>query len=734
MLHDTLSAQGKPLPLVSVIMPVYNTQDFVAISIQSVLDQTYPNFELICVDDGSSDESANIIRSFAAKDRRVRLIQIENHGQGYVRNMAVRDEAKGKYIQFLDADDYLEPVTLDVAVARAEKDDSDLVIYDWLYFEPVGQTPNYVNKDTLFSKTVLEGEECLRLLEISPFFTVNKLYRKSFLSDNGVVYGEDYIYEDIPFWVKVALNAKKVSTLHSPLYRVTINKSSTTKTNLGTSKHCDGFVLAAEEVTRDFTKTPATNEARYNVLLYLIQKFGYYYTVRIPEELKKSFIKGFVDAISPLEVEDLGRDKYLTSYLEKGVFKEKKYSTFGRLIDFYYTKKPKLKSFYTKVKDKCKNLLKKIINKFSKKKKAEKTLWQKYIGYTKQPLYEDVILFAGFDYRYTGNSRYLFEEMIRSGTKKKIFFATTDVRVPLQYRIAPGSDRFNRFMARSKTVIFESWIPLRFVKRPNANWVQLWHGTPLKKMLFDANEKSIIEHNPEQKLNKYKDMRRWDYLLIDNPEIGSYFETSFLFPKQRLLEYGYPRVKYLLENRGNEYYREKLRENYGFPADKKIVLYLPTWRDYNYQTEDSDFDLSYLLPPDLLQEKLGDDYLVVYKDHVFLSKSELVTYKNHDGAETQELLLVADMLVTDYSSVMFDACAIDVPVVLYCSDLERNEEERGMYEGMWSDISPLMYRDIDGVVEAIRDYKHTDVCRTIREKYCYKCTESGSLADFILKL
>ena len=732
MIHDTIKSQGKELPLISVIMPVFNTQDFLALALESVINQTYENLELICVDDGSTDSSADIIRSYIAKDRRISLIQIENHGQGYVRNMAVK-MAKGEYIQFLDADDYLDPMTLELAVTRAENEKSDLVIYDWYYYKPLGMSASYVNQDNLFSKMVLEADECLELLNITPYFTVNKLYRKSFLLDNGVVYGEDYIYEDIPFWVKVSLSAKKVSTLHSPLYRVTINNSSTTKTNLGTDKHCKGFILATEEIVRDFEKNPATNEARYSVLLYLIQKFGYYYVARTPKELKRGFLKSFVDAISPLEVDDIFKDKYLSSYLSADIFKNKRYKKFQRLITFYYVRKPKIKSLLEKIKTKTKNILRKMRNKLFKRNVAA-TSAQNYKKYTKQPLYNDVILFMGFDYRYTGNSRYLFEQIIKTNTDKKIFFVTDDVRVPLQYRISPNSDRANRFIARSRTIIFESWIPLSFVKRDGAIWIQLWHGTPLKKMLFDSNEKSIIERNPAQKTSKYKDFQRWNYLLTDNANIDTYFETSFLFPKHKFIHFGYPRVKYLLESRKNEYYREKLKESYGFPKDKKIVLYLPTWRDYNYKTEEQDFDISYLIPLEELQSKLGDDYLLVYKDHAFLSKSELVSYKNYDSAETQELLVIADYLISDYSSVIFDAFAAGIPVSLYCKDLERNNEERGIYDGMWRDMLPLLCHDTDEIAESVKNYKNLAFYPDICEKYCYKNSEGTEISDFIINL
>ncbi len=729
-LHDSIKGKEKNLPLVSVIMPIYNTQDFLAVAINSVLNQSYENFELICVDDGSTDSSAEIVRSYMAKDNRISFTQIENHGQGYVRNMAVKT-AKGEYIQFLDADDFIEPLTLELAVTRAEKDKSDLVIYDWYYFKPLGMSASYINSDALYSRPVLEGEECLELLNISPFFTVNKLYRKSFLLENNVVYGEDYIYEDIPFWVKAALNATRVSTIHSPLYRVTINNSSTTKTDLGTDKHCRGFILAVEEIARDFQKKPATNEARYAVFLYLIQKFGFYYVVRTPKELKRSFIHDFVDAISKIPVEDLGRDKYLTSYIKANIFRKKRYAKFSRLIHFYYVRKPKLKKIYDKCVSKAKGIARRLRRLLPKHKKAPTS---RYSVYTKQPLYNDVILFIGFDYRYTGNSRYLFEEIIKIPSDKKIFFVTDDVRVPLQYRIAPHTDRANRFIARAKTVIFESWIPTAFVKRQNANWIQLWHGTPLKKMLFDSNEKSIIERNPQQKISKFKDIQRWTYFLTDTPEIDSYFRTSFLLPEHKFIHYGYPRVKYLIEHRNNEHYKNTLKDNYGFPKDKKLVLYLPTWRDYNYRAEEGDYDISYLLDPAALQEKLGEDYLVVYKDHAFLSKSELISYKNHDTAETQELLVMADFLVSDYSSVIFDAFAVDIPVALYCRDLDRNNEERGVYDGMWQDISPLLCHDVDEIVESVKNYRHAATISALREKYGYKATEASSFTEFLINL
>ena len=738
MLHDTLQAQNKSLPLVSVIVPVYNAQDFIKISLQSVLDQTYPNFEIICVDDGSTDRSAEIIRKFMCEDSRIRLIQIENHGQGYARNLAL-SEAKGEYVMFLDADDYIENVTFDIAITRAEQEKADLVLFDWRYFEPIGQSSKYLNHNEFFNKLTLEGEECKKLLEISPIFTVNKIYRKKFLDDNNIRYGVGHIYEDNPFWIKISLCATKVSLIHSPLYRVTISLTSSTKTNYDTDFHYKSYIKAITACV-DLLKENShllDDKNKYILLLYFIEKFMFYYTNRTPRRYKKTFLKQFVDLLSDIDFVDMHERKMISFFLKNDVFKKKKYSYFSFGVKY----QQKIKPFFVSEINGIKKSLKKTRNWFEKKavkflhiKPKERTVYQKYIGFTRQPLYNDVILFMGFDHRYVGNSRYLFEEMLKNKPEKvKIFFVTDDPLVPMQYRLEPESDRANRFIARSKVVIFESWIPLKYVKRPGSVWIQLWHGTPIKKMLFDSNEKEIIENSPMQKINKFTDMQRWDYLLLDSPNIASHFRTSFLVPEAKMLAYGYPRVKYLLDKKDDASFKGKLKELYGIPADKKVVLYLPTWRDYNYRAPDDEFDLDYLLDLQNLQDKLGDEYHIIYKDHTYLSKSENVNFKNYNAVDTQELILIADYLITDYSSAMFDALAIDIPLLLYCNDFDRNEASRGVYPEMWKDVSAYACDNIDDLVSNLKEYKLDEHYFELKDKYSYKNAKEGSLSDFVFK-
>jgi len=202
--------------------------------------------------------------------------------------------------------------------------------------------------------------------------------------------------------------------------------------------------------------------------------------------------------------------------------------------------------------------------------------------------------------------------------------------------------------------------------------------------------------------------------------------------ESKQLPYGYPRVKYLLDHVNDESYICNLKAKYDISQDKRIVVYLPTWRDCNYGKKDH-FDLSYLINLSLLQAQLGDEYEIIYKDHAYLSKPENISFKNYSTAETQELLLIADYLITDYSSVMFDAFAMNLPVIIYCNDYEQNEQDRGVYQEIWQDLQPFVCTEVEQVTKMIQDYQIDDHFDTVKAKYGYN-NDAQNLSTFILEL
>ena len=113
---------------ISVIIPVYNAEEFLSECLNSVLEQTHQNFEIICVNDGSTDGSLNILNSWALYDKRIKIINQENQGQSAARNKGL-DVARGKYIFFLDSDDFIHPQTLEAAHYWAEKNKTPITAF-----------------------------------------------------------------------------------------------------------------------------------------------------------------------------------------------------------------------------------------------------------------------------------------------------------------------------------------------------------------------------------------------------------------------------------------------------------------------------------------------------------------------------------------------------------------------------------------------------------------------------
>lgn len=114
-------------PLVSIIVPIYNAQDHIARCVESIRRQTYPNLEILLLNDGSQDVSLEVCKMYANVDPRIVLIDKANSGVAATRNMGLR-EARGKYLQFVDADDTIQPYATELLVQRAEESGADLVI------------------------------------------------------------------------------------------------------------------------------------------------------------------------------------------------------------------------------------------------------------------------------------------------------------------------------------------------------------------------------------------------------------------------------------------------------------------------------------------------------------------------------------------------------------------------------------------------------------------------------
>lgn len=322
-------------PLVSVIIPVYNCEEYTQQCLDSIYGQTYNSYEIIVINDGSTDASLRILRENAKKHDNITLIEQTNKGQGFTRNHALK-QANGDYVLFVDADDYIEPQTLELVVARAEKDGADVVHFDWKMLRKLPDGTTYLshfNSESFSNKSLLIGAECDEFMDMRNYFSVNNLFKREFLLRHDIRYDEGHIYEDVLFVVSVANRAEKISLIHDPLYVVRQNDSSTTHSHISTDKHYLDFLRA---IRLSFGRIkPRTDGTEYLLAGYFLEKFIVYYEKRVPKRFRASYLKDFVDIMSTVDIKIPPRrtpKRFLEACVRRSVFANRRYAVFRGLV------------------------------------------------------------------------------------------------------------------------------------------------------------------------------------------------------------------------------------------------------------------------------------------------------------------------------------------------------------------------------------------------------------------
>ncbi|MDO4493208.1 MAG: glycosyltransferase family 2 protein [Clostridia bacterium] len=216
------------MPLVSVVLPVFHTEKYLPRTIASLLAQTLTDAEFIFVDDGSSDASREIITAAAEKDARIRLLCQMHEGAGGARNRGL-SEAKGEAVLFLDSDDFFEPDMLEVAYRRLKEHDADICVFAaYEYDETTGEErplDGSLRTERCPAERPFSPKRMPRYLFNSFRLEVwNKLFRRSFLTDNGIRYQSLPNTNDIAFTIEALATANRITTVDRPLIHYCVNR------------------------------------------------------------------------------------------------------------------------------------------------------------------------------------------------------------------------------------------------------------------------------------------------------------------------------------------------------------------------------------------------------------------------------------------------------------------------------------------------------------------------------
>jgi glycosyltransferase EpsJ len=205
---------------ISIIMPVYNVEKYVGKAIESILAQSFTDYEFLIVDDGTPDGSGKICDEYAAKDERIKVIHKENGGAPSARNAAI-DIARGKYLYFLDSDDWAEPDMLKDMYELAQKNDSQLVVcgfYIDTYYEGGNLSEKIAVDDKVYTNAQEFRQEAYRYFDRNLLYTPwNKLYRKDLIDKYNLRFPQT-LWDDFPFNLRFMFKVERVTVTTNAYY------------------------------------------------------------------------------------------------------------------------------------------------------------------------------------------------------------------------------------------------------------------------------------------------------------------------------------------------------------------------------------------------------------------------------------------------------------------------------------------------------------------------------------
>lgn len=386
--------------------------------------------------------------------------------------------------------------------------------------------------------------------------------------------------------------------------------------------------------------------------------------------------------------------------------------------------------------------VKKIINLTPGMKEAAVSIYNKcserrYRKYVKKyPVESHTVVFEAYMGRkYSCSPRAMFEAMCADeGYRdyKKVWMFTDPEKYkwlekyPNTILVKYRSEDYYRYYACAGVWITNYLLSYGIEKRPGQIYVQTWHGTPLKKIGCDVPRLDLSKKERERTCREYK---REGQMIDFMPSPSSFYtekvKSAFCLGSQaKVLELGYPRNDALFGY--GEEKCEGIKRALGIAADKKVILYAPTWRQ-NQHVAGEGFTYKLGIDFDRMKARLGDKAVILFRTHYFISNSfDFSRYGDfikdvsaYD--EINDLYLVSDLLITDYSSVFFDYANLERPILFYMYDYEAYREEmKDFYFGIDILPGPVIKKeqDISGEVEALlEEFSVDDKYRRFNEAF-----------------
>lgn len=702
---------------ISVITPLFiNDIAFIEKCYNNLKNQMTQDFEWIIVTNEDADINLN---KFI--DINVNIIQKPSQEvmtANKARNIGI-EHANGDYIYFLDIDDYIHEHTL-LSLYTCAKLDNDVVVRGNTKNSHLTPTNNYAYQERV--DQLLNGKYIdYRMLQLknASLLYLNVLIHREFILKNNIRFDESLKGNlDIGFMSKIYSITSRVIYDNFAIY-VKLQRSDTVRYPSLKERLAKDIALELPKSYTNTIKKIDNADIKANLDMFIVK----YYT-------KKSEL---IYSESDKYIQDDILRNWATAFslITTDVFKNKNKHLSLLIREFKMLKNFEINKAKMIAKRRLKLRKVKKFHKASSKSKL-RTAGIKVLNlFTKLPISSNTIMFESFLGKNMSDSpKYIYNYLSENYPGKfKFVWVFNNIRENLPEDIIQVK-RFSLnhlyYIATSKFWISNMRQPKWYPKRDNQIFLSCWHGTPLKKLVFDMDE--VHSATKTYKQDFYDQSRNWDYLISANKYSTDIFKSAFLFDNP-ILELGYPRND-LLHHPNKEDISNQLKEKLGIPKDKKIVCYCPTWRDDEYY-KPGKYKFKLALDLKRLRKELGDEYFFILRTHYFIADSidvkglENFVYNASTYDDVTELYLMSDVLITDYSSVFFDYANLKRPILFFTYDLEKYRDTlRGFYLDIEKDCPGPIIKTNSELIEVLKDFdklknEYKDDLDKFYERFCY---------------
>ncbi|MCJ0912916.1 bifunctional glycosyltransferase family 2 protein/CDP-glycerol:glycerophosphate glycerophosphotransferase [Mammaliicoccus sciuri] len=706
----------------SIIITFYNNEEHILDCIESIKKQRNQNFDLIIVDDGSTDSSANLIKdSISDYDKNITYIKLEyNSGHAYARNKGL-EKVNTQYLIFLDADDQLASYAVEYYLSKVNGLDGLIApIHKFTI-----NKPQYVDKDKIRIEYLTQKSNPNSFLRKNT--ACNILFKTAIIKAHNIRFNENLkIYTDASFILDYINYAERFVRLFDfPFYY----RGEIYDPFEGNTLSDQDFILTFEDYVNSYIDSvKRTNNKK--VLNFLTHK------------MKLEIKNGFDPSLRDIELRYNMLEKPLVKIVKMikwDLLKDAKilYNLEILFLSMNAVENAKYVNNLRSVSRHVKN----IVQNNKMKNRSKYQLLDK-----EESVDSNTIVFESFGGKnYSDSPKYIYEYMQKNYPKLNYIWVFNkpdkNVIIGNAEKVKKGSKEYYDAYSKAKFWVSNARLPLYLNKKENQIYIQTWHGTPLKRL---ANDMKVVRMpgttTANYKKNFYAETSRWDYLVSPNRYSTNIFKTAFWMDEERTWEIGYPRNDVLVNRSDDQEYINQIKKDLNLPEGKKVIMYAPTWRDDEFVKKGQYlFDLKINL--ENLQKELGENHVILLRMHYLIANAlDLNGYEDFaidvsNYSDISELYLISDALITDYSSVMFDFGILKRPQYFFAYDIEKYDKGlRGFYMDYMNDLPGEIITDEFKLAEELKNIdehkeKYKDKIEKFYEKFC--SLEKGQSSKFI---